>query len=96
MSFYFLQFTIHVTAAGLHLKYIITKKEKFVSFDAIETTRQDYVNGLGYRDPYPLTKGYYRTIVHFKNGQKIMIGPEFYSNYIGLAREINKHLAQKS
>jgi hypothetical protein len=86
-------FSIHITAEGLHLKYIITKKEKFVPYDAIDTLRKDYMYGLGHRETYPLTKGYYRTIILFKNGQKIMIGPEFYSNYIDLAREIQKYIS---
>ncbi|MDV7393181.1 hypothetical protein RZS08_17545, partial [Arthrospira platensis SPKY1] len=32
-------FSIHVTATGLHLTYMITKKEKFVPYEAIEATR---------------------------------------------------------
>jgi len=75
-------FELKITESGIEKTYLITRQKKFIPFQSIEEIEQEkarYRNTRSY-----VTNGHFLSILKFKDGNSLVISPDYFENYLDL------------
>ena len=69
-----------VTSKGITTISFLSESKEFIPFSDIENIKTDWTNGM-YSDVGQITEGYHESIITLKNGEILLLTPDYYENY---------------